>query len=159
MSYAELLRDPRWQKKRLEIMERDGFVCQICASKTNTLTVHHLYYEKGRMPWDYQDESLVTLCVDCHQAEQEGMYDAQNGLICSLRNKGYDNGDLEDLATAFLNCKENPHTLNNIVDILRNVLLQEPILKYLNTELSAAYNNDPSIFAGDIPIREQRALV
>jgi 5-methylcytosine-specific restriction endonuclease McrA len=31
--YSEKLRDPRWQKKRLEIFQRDNFICQNC--KTN----------------------------------------------------------------------------------------------------------------------------
>lgn len=41
-SYAEKLRDPRWQKKRLKIFERDGWACQDCRSTTNTLNLHHL---------------------------------------------------------------------------------------------------------------------
>lgn len=65
-SYYEKLRDPRWQKKRLEIMERDGFTCRDCGSATNTLNVHHAYYEKGFDPWEYPDGSLKTLCELCH---------------------------------------------------------------------------------------------
>src|SRR5574343_1912473 len=65
--YFEKLKDPRWQKKRLEIMERDLFSCQNCFETTKTLNVHHKYYEKGRDIWDYPDESLVTLCEECHQ--------------------------------------------------------------------------------------------
>lgn len=30
MTYSQKLRDPRWQKKRLEILERDSFTCQHC---------------------------------------------------------------------------------------------------------------------------------
>jgi 5-methylcytosine-specific restriction endonuclease McrA len=31
------------------------------------LQVHHEYYILGKLPWDYPDESLITLCIDCHQ--------------------------------------------------------------------------------------------
>lgn len=65
-NYSELLRDPRWQKKRLEIMQRDNFRCLQCGSKVKTLNVHHQYYVKGRSPWEYGNDSLLTLCEDCH---------------------------------------------------------------------------------------------
>lgn len=70
-TYAEKLRDPRWQKKRLEIMERDGFVCRECGDKASTLNVHHGYYARGRSPWEYPDHHLVTLCEACHQEYEE----------------------------------------------------------------------------------------
>lgn len=66
-SYAELLRDPRWQKKRLEIMQRAGFACERCDSTERTLNVHHRYYERGLFPWDYPDDSLVCVCDTCHR--------------------------------------------------------------------------------------------
>ena len=40
--YSEKLRDPRWQKRRLEILERDAWQCQACLSTAKTLHVHHL---------------------------------------------------------------------------------------------------------------------
>jgi hypothetical protein len=66
MTYAEKLKDPRWQKKRLEIMSRDKFTCQRCKDATSTLNVHHRYYEKSAMPWEYPDDALVTYCQKCH---------------------------------------------------------------------------------------------
>ena len=66
MTYSEKLRDPRWQKTRLEIMSRDRFQCVKCFSETTTLTVHHFYYISGREPWEYPSESMHTLCRDCH---------------------------------------------------------------------------------------------
>jgi hypothetical protein len=65
-SYLELLKDPRWQKKRLKIMERDNFTCQICKDKETSLNVHHKRYVKGRLPWQYTDKDLLTVCEDCH---------------------------------------------------------------------------------------------
>lgn len=66
-SYAELLKDPRWQKKRLEILERDHWACFRCDDKETTLHVHHKYYERGFMPWEYPDAAYVTLCERCHE--------------------------------------------------------------------------------------------
>ncbi len=30
------------------------------------LHVHHTYYQHNKMPWEYPDESLQTLCINCH---------------------------------------------------------------------------------------------
>lgn len=66
MSYSEKLLDPRWQKKRLEILQRDSFTCRNCSSMEKTLHVHHLNYERGVEPWEYPEYYMVTLCKDCH---------------------------------------------------------------------------------------------
>jgi hypothetical protein len=65
-SYYELLKDPRWQRRRLEIMQRDGFSCLCCGSESKTLSVHHRRYRKGAAPWEYDGGDLVTLCEECH---------------------------------------------------------------------------------------------
>ncbi len=65
MSYKTDLRRGEWQRKRLEIMERDNFKCRVC-SKVDNLLVHHLHYESGLRPWEYDNESMVTLCDSCH---------------------------------------------------------------------------------------------
>lgn len=59
--------DPRWQEKRLRIMDRDGFTCICCASTEKTLHVHHRAYEKGKRIWDTPEADLITLCEDCHE--------------------------------------------------------------------------------------------
>lgn len=66
-SYFEKLRDPRWQRKRLEIMKRDDFACVDCGDNSATLNVHHKFYRRGFEPWNYADEALVTLCEPCHE--------------------------------------------------------------------------------------------
>lgn len=58
--------DPRWQKKRLEIMERDGWKCVACGDGSNTLHVHHVLY--SGQPWETPDSFLQTLCEYCHEA-------------------------------------------------------------------------------------------
>jgi hypothetical protein len=66
MTYSEKLKDPRWQKERLKIMERDGFRCWDCKSHTKTLHVHHSFYESAN-PWETHSDFLLTLCEDCHK--------------------------------------------------------------------------------------------
>lgn len=63
-TYSQKLRDPRWQKKRLEILSRDGFKCTKCGDGTTELHVHHLKY--SGQPWEVENEFLTTLCADCH---------------------------------------------------------------------------------------------
>ena len=36
--------------------------------------VHHRFYILGRLPWDYADEALVTLCDSCHYDLHEKKY-------------------------------------------------------------------------------------
>lgn len=67
-TYVDLLKDPRWQKKRLEVMERDKFMCTSCQSDETTLNVHHVVpYRKDTKPWEYENDELITLCEDCHK--------------------------------------------------------------------------------------------
>lgn len=72
--YWELLRDPQWQRKRLEVMQRANFKCERCGDASSTLNVHHTYYTKGAMPWDYPDEALKCWCEPCHEYWHKGKY-------------------------------------------------------------------------------------
>lgn len=64
-TYSEKLQDPRWQKKRLEILERDCWQCVYCQDKESTLHVHHLKY-KGA-PYEADNADLETVCKYCHR--------------------------------------------------------------------------------------------
>lgn len=65
--YYEKLKDPRWQKRRLEVMERAGFKCEWCSDESETLNVHHWFYDKGKEPWEYDTGHLACLCESCHE--------------------------------------------------------------------------------------------
>ncbi len=66
IEYSEKLKDPRWQKKRLEIFERDGWKCMSCGAKEKTLNVHHIFYLPKIDPWEIPLGYLITFCEDCH---------------------------------------------------------------------------------------------
>lgn len=85
MTYSEKLKDPRWQRKRLAILDRDNFTCQHCQDTTKTLHVHHLDYLHGKEPWDYDDTFLLTLCEDCHQAETDGRPGSEKIILRAIR--------------------------------------------------------------------------
>lgn len=70
MTYSEKLQDPRWQKRRLEVFERDLWTCCDCQSKDKPLHVHHCHYSKGD-PWDTPVDFLMALCSECHKERQE----------------------------------------------------------------------------------------
>lgn len=83
--YAEKLKDPRWQKKRLEILQRDNWACQKCDSKENTLHVHHRIYLPGCNPWEYPDGYLVTLCELCHTDESQAYQESEGFVMCFIK--------------------------------------------------------------------------
>jgi len=73
MTYAEKLQDPRWQKKRHLIFERDQWKCSFCGTDKN-IQVYHLVYSR-RDPWEYPDEQLQTRCGACHKEREKIMDD------------------------------------------------------------------------------------
>jgi hypothetical protein len=83
-TYLELLKDPRWQKKRLTIMDRDNWTCRLCGDTSTTLNVHHVKYQ-GK-PWEAEDRYLMTLCERCHKDEEQLKID--NPVIKELSTKG-----------------------------------------------------------------------
>ncbi len=101
-AYADKLKDPRWQRKRLEILERDKWACQRCSDDESELHVHHRTYYPDTEPWDYADVELVTLCKSCHEYESEVMSKAQKALrYCLSVQCGFLADDIVCLIRAF----------------------------------------------------------
>ncbi len=69
-TYKKKLEDPKWKRRRTEILKRDNFQCQKCKSKLS-VQVHHKKYIMNKNPWDYPDEDLITLCRYCHKTEHK----------------------------------------------------------------------------------------
>lgn len=67
MTYSDQLKHPKWHRKRLEILERDNYKCRECGRSDLKLHIHHGYYKKGVMAWDYDNKYLHTLCEKCHK--------------------------------------------------------------------------------------------
>ena len=86
-NYAQLLRDPRWQRKRLERLQASHWQCELCGDATETLHVHHTFYQRNLEPWGYPDEALKVLCATCHKSWHELRSDIQEGLNYLSKNE------------------------------------------------------------------------
>ena len=105
--YLEALASPQWQKKRLEIMQRDNFTCQFCGHKDRTLHIHHKVYEKGKKPWEYDNKDLITLCDRCHEDETEmngRVYEQYKLLRDTFKKKGLSMMLLETILSNIVDC-------------------------------------------------------
>jgi hypothetical protein len=89
--YEELLATPEWLERRAAILERDGWRCVSCSGVAGeqlgrvVLQVHHRYYVRQWLPWEYPDDALATLCLDCHRGlhdqERVPIFDAILGKL------------------------------------------------------------------------------
>ena len=87
MDYKEQIKSPKWQKRRLEIMQKDNFTCQLCGDTESMLNVHHLTYHKDKKIWEYEDWELITLCENCHKEEHSSIDDVINEIE-SIKSRG-----------------------------------------------------------------------
>lgn len=92
-SYAQKLRHPNWQKKRLEILSRDHFTCTQCGEKEMNLQVHHKSYIYGNEPWEYPDTNFITVCELCHEQEEQDK-DSFKGMVSDYLLMGHTYGSL-----------------------------------------------------------------
>lgn len=83
--FSEQRKSPKWQKRRLEVMEAAGWRCEECGSQTNTLNVHHELYIPGRAIWNYEDQLLTCLCELCHEKRQGRQQAVHLGIARILR--------------------------------------------------------------------------
>lgn len=136
--YGDKLKSPKWQRKRLEIMQRDNFTCVACGDTETTLCVHHKNYI-GVNPWDTPDKYLVTLCEVCHDdtelwKKQYGEKDFDMKCL-TLKHRDFSTNKTQVRAMKFSNYK--PIILNismgdNAIGIgLEKELIIE-LVKFLN---------------------------
>jgi hypothetical protein len=142
-TYGEKLNDPRWQKKRLHIFERDNWACTMCGATDLTLHVHHEQY--AGEPWEVADEHLKTLCAACHSAvevvnqagfktisikllERESTRDSQRFYALLCRRPSTDKHTLvlfyfSDVIEHSVLLRE--HSFDTVVDILQSLKTTE----------------------------------
>lgn len=131
MLYADQLKSPLWQKKRLEIFERDKYTCQICLDTQTQLHVHHTSYNKTyqTLAWEYPQYIYKTLCSDCHSAIsihiKEFGDDKEFNCLKLYRNGNklffvYTNGRLIINVNDEENVKLSENTITEVVQFLIN---------------------------------------
>ena len=139
--YSIKLKDPRWQKKRLKILERDGWACQLCDDSESTLVVHHRRYLPGTEPWDYPDHLLVTLCEDCHESERSERPECESELLEQLRERFF-SSDIHSLMIGFHHL-ELPRSSDRTAAMLEWVLsspeIQQELLDRYSLTLKAKH--------------------
>src|SRR5271154_210590 len=93
----EKLRDLRWKKKRIEVLERDGECCQAIdengiqcckTQKHEELQIHHRNYTTAN-PWDEPSDNLVTLCDKHHKQEQFALGKAAREVSFALMKSNW----------------------------------------------------------------------
>jgi hypothetical protein len=72
---ADKLRDPRWQRLRLGVMQRDGWRCKLCWDKAST-------------------------CERCHQGETRARPEAERQLLLTIRMAGLYASEVHKIANA-----------------------------------------------------------
>lgn len=86
-TYQELLLTEQWKRRRKEILEIDCYQCEICKSNKE-LNVHHTIYIENRLPWNYSDNQLMTLCANCHEREHEIIKAKKNNRLRQRNENG-----------------------------------------------------------------------
>lgn len=124
-TYFEKLKDPRWQKKRLEIFNRDNWACTNCGDTKSILHVHHKTYSNNN-PWEIENEKLTTLCEKCHE---QATIDMKNFdlLLKDIKNR---RSDLVDVIFGFmLGCSYEMHP--NLSFEIKNYEVAEGLGKFI----------------------------
>lgn len=125
-SFSDQYKHPNWQKKRLEIFERDGFLCQHCEIGDRTLQVHHRKYEKSKHIWECSDDCYVTLCESCHSKA--------TALVDRCR---WNTGDLlsVDIMETMLDGADSPDSIlvaDIVAALIRRPDMVQPVFSLLN---------------------------
>jgi len=138
MSYQSKLQNPKWQKKRLEILQRDDFKCLHCGCDNKELHVHHRWYQFGKDIWDYPNSCFETLCFECHEYIEMCIKNSITDMQVILRRTILDQCDY-DCINRFLihldhdgNKNYNPRAFVDAIDYIIN---EDIILKIIETKL------------------------
>ena len=151
-TYSEMLKDPRWQRKRLEILNRSNFTCEDCGAADKTLHVHHKQYRKGALPWEYSDRELAALCEGCHDRRhttQAGISDLLARMAPSHMERvfGYQYGIFWRGA------------IKHLADQLERVSINDTAIQLWSDEFAAGFCDGMGIEAFNVPaLRAEYAL-
>lgn len=124
MSYAKKLQNPLWQKKRLEILQRDEFKCLHCGCDDKELQVHHRWYQFGKDVWDYPDTCFETLCFECHEYIEMCIKSSTSDMQVMIRKTHLDQVDYGCICRLLVHLSDeayknyNPRKLSDAIDYI-----------------------------------------
>lgn len=79
-----------WQKKRLEIKQRDKFLCQNCKKNGlynfSKLEVHHITPISKNWNKRLKNDNLITLCSRCHKDADNGNISKKELILTAQKN-------------------------------------------------------------------------
>lgn len=114
-TYFDKLKDPRWQKKRLECLNNAQFTCKSCGATDKTLHVHHRQYLKGSEPWEYEDAQLEVLCESCHK-EHHAEIDKLQSAISYVSDFGETKRSRDEIASFIVGACEISSSFDVVSD-------------------------------------------
>jgi hypothetical protein len=135
MTYSKKLQNPLWQKKRLEILQRDEFQCIHCGCNDKELHVHHRWYQFGKDIWDYPDSCFETLCFECHEYVEMCIKDSTSDMQLIIRKTHIDQHDYDFINRLLIHLSDdgyknyNPRKLVDAIDYIIDNNLIDIIIK------------------------------
>lgn len=48
-----------------------SFACEDCGRKDRQLEIHHCFYVRGWLLWEYESDLMMCVCGDCHEIRQK----------------------------------------------------------------------------------------
>ncbi len=130
MEYSRKLQNPKWQKKRLEILQRDQFKCIHCGCDNKELHVHHRWYQFGKDIWDYPDTCFETLCFECHEYIEMNIKDSTSDIQLMLRRTWLNQDDYNVICRLLIHLSDDSYKNYNslhIVDAIDSIIQNNSI--------------------------------
>lgn len=123
--YQNLLKDKRWVDLSRKIKAWDNYCCAYCGNsgRDSNLQVHHLFYDLKRMPWEYGERSLVTLCEKCHSKTHEiekSFYEELKNKLNLLGNNGCSKSDILYLLDMFIYITSDERNANRFCEFVQD---------------------------------------
>ena len=130
MEYSRKLQNPKWQKKSLEILQRDQFKCIHCGCDNKELHVHHRWYQFGKDIWDYHDTCFETLCFECHEYIEMNIKDSTSDIQLMLRRTWLNQDDYNVICRFLIHLSDDSYKNYNslhIVDAIDSIIQNNSI--------------------------------
>lgn len=136
MAYSDQLKSPKWQKKRLEILNRDNFKCKICGDIETQLHVHHKKYIKGCKAWEYPDDNFVSLCCHCHLVTE---FLKESGIVIISIKQPYRDNIL--VTCVYIDILDSLNISLLFINKLNEITLIKEIAEYDMDKFSELFNS------------------
>ena len=89
-NYLMKLRDPKWKERADQIRVARKHTCEVCGTKDAYMHVHHIYYDKNKEPWEYDDECYACLCPNCHSVVHKEVKKVSSLLALAAVKNNFD---------------------------------------------------------------------